>query len=91
MRIWCEWSWCAGGDSAHGSVLVRLDQPDGGAILESRVLSATGYEWISLHGDTVLSADEASARLDSEIAFDPDCWVVAIDSVMGDNPLKELV
>ncbi|MCE2516308.1 MAG: DUF1491 family protein [Alphaproteobacteria bacterium] len=79
------------GDADNGAVLVRLDLPDGTAIIESRTLDIDGrYRWTVLAGDPPLSIEEADARLAREISFDPDCWIVAIDSAIGDNPLRDL-
>ena len=79
------------GDADNGAVLVRLDLPDGSSVIESRTLDIDGdYRWTMLAGDPPLTAQEAEARLEREISFDPDCWIVAIDSAIGDNPLRDL-
>lgn len=79
------------GDHDHGAVLVRLDHPDGTSVIESRSLDMDGeYRWAVLAGDPPLSPDEADARLAKEISFDPDCWIVAIDSAIGENPLRAI-
>ena len=80
------------GDSDNGAVLVRLDHPDGSASLESRVLDFdSGYQWTMVMGDPPVPAAEIDARIAKEISFDPDCWVLAIDSAVGDNPLRQMV
>ena len=77
------------GDHDHGAVLVRLDHPDGSASLESRVLDIDGdYKWSVIMGDPPCAAADVDARIEKELSFDPDCWVLAIDSAVGDNPLK---
>ena len=77
------------GDPDGGVVFVRLDHPDGTSVIESRVFDIDGdYVWTVLTGDKPLTSAEAEARLNREISFDPDCWVVAVDSAMGDNPLR---
>lgn len=79
------------GDHDHGAVLVRLDHPDGTSVIESRSLDIDGeYRWAMLAGDPPLSPDEADARLAKEISFDSDCWIVAIDSAIGENPLRSM-
>lgn len=79
------------GDARHGAVLVRLDHPDGTAVIESRSLDVDGvYRWSVLAGEPPLSFEDAESRLAQEVKFDPDCWIVAIDSVVGDNPLRNL-
>ena len=78
------------GDADNGAILVRLDLPDGGAVIERRVLNFDGeYEWARVN-ETAYNTDNAEAYCQREIANDPDCWIVAIDSVMGDNPLRDL-
>lgn len=88
------------GDAKNGAVLVRLDLKDGGphgrVIIESRSLDFDGqYSWSVLAGsalasDPPLTTEEADARLAREIGFDPDCWIVAVDSDTGHNPLRDL-
>jgi hypothetical protein len=79
------------GDADNGAVLVRLDLPDGRAVVERRVLNFDGdYEWSAASGDTPLNLDEAEAFCKRELDIDPDCWIVAIDSAVGDNPLRDL-
>lgn len=77
------------GDADNGVILVRLDLPDGRAVIERRVLNIDGdYEWARVN-ETPYENDAAEAYCQREISNDPDCWIVAIDSVMGDNPLRE--
>jgi hypothetical protein len=84
------------GDADNGAVLVRLDLPDGTAVIESRRLDVDGvYRWSVLAGEPPLSIADAEARLMKEIGFDPDCWIVAIDCAVGGravggNPLRDL-
>lgn len=78
------------GDADNGAIIVRLDLPDGGAVMERRVLNIDGvYEWTRIN-DTPFDHDDADAFCRREISFDPDCWIVAIDSVISDNPLRDL-
>ena len=78
------------GDADNGAILVRLDLPDGTAVIERRLLNFDGdYEWTRMT-ETPLSSDEAELYCAREIGVDPDCWIVAIDSAIGDNPLKNL-
>ncbi len=83
------------GDDKAGTIFVRLDHPDGTASLESRSLSfddsgGSKYSWAVIAGDPPIAFDAMQARLDREIGFDPDCWIVAIDSAIGDNPLRKM-
>ena len=80
------------GDHDNGAVLVRLDHPDGTSSLESRVLDIDGeYRWGVILGDPPCASADVDARIAKEVSFDPDCWVLAIDSAVGDNPLRTLV
>jgi len=79
------------GDHDNGAVLVRLDHPDGTASLESRVLDFDGqYQWDVVMGNPPCPAADVDARIEKELGFDSDCWVLAIDSAVGDNPLRAM-
>lgn len=79
------------GAATAGSVLVRLDLADGRCRLEGRVLDLEGkYRWRNLLNEDSLPADEVEARLEREYRYDPDCWVIAIDSPDGVNTLAML-
>ena len=78
------------GDEDNGAIFVRLDLPQGQAKIEQRILNFDGdYEWISV-SDEALSIEEAERYCQRQTDIDPDCWIVAIDSTIGDNPLKKL-
>lgn len=78
------------GDADNGAILVRLDLPDGRAIIERRIVNLDGeYEWAKI-SETPYSIEEADAYCEKEVTMDPDCWIVAIDSSMSDNPLRNL-
>lgn len=79
------------GHSEHGTVLVRLDAPDGLCRFEQRVLDLDGnYTWQDVTGDSPLDAIAAAERIDRETRYDPDLWVIAVDASLGDNPFREL-
>ena len=78
------------GDADNGAVMVRLDLPDGTSVIERRVLNFDGgYEWANMT-DAPISAEDAEKYCQREIDIDPDCWIVAIDSVIGNNPLRDI-
>lgn len=79
------------GDHNNGAIFVKLDHPDGSASLESRVFDFdNGYQWSVVMGNPPVSSAEIDQRLDREISFDTDCWILAVDSAIGDNPLRHL-
>ena len=74
------------GDADNGAILVRLDLPQGQAKIERRILNFDGdYEWASV-SDNAFSNEEAEGYCQRAIDIDSDCWIVAIDSTIGDNP-----
>ena len=44
-----------------------------------------GYEWVAITGDTPVPAQECSARLEKEMRYDPDCWVVVVEDTEARN------
>jgi len=79
------------GNAEAGSILVRLDYPDGTARIEQRQLDLDGtYQWQDVSGAQALSPDEAEARLERERRYDPDLWIIAVDAVNGSNPFRDL-
>jgi hypothetical protein len=79
------------GNAEAGSILVRLDYPDGSARIEQRQLDLDGtYQWQDVTGEDMLKPEEAEARLDRERRYDPDLWIIAVDAVNGANPFRNL-
>ena len=79
------------GSFENGTVLVRLDAPDGSCRLEQRSIDFDGnYTWQDVTGDTPLDAETAAARIERETRYDPDLWVIAVDASLGDNPFRSL-
>jgi hypothetical protein len=79
------------GNAEAGSILVRLDYPDGSARIEQRQLDLDGsYQWQDVTGDHALNPEEAEARLERELRYDPDLWIIAVDAVNGANPFRDL-
>lgn len=79
------------GHPESGTVLVRLDAPDGLCRFERRVLDLDGgYTWQDVTGDTPLDSAAAEERLAREMRYDPDLWVIAVDASLGDNPFREM-
>ena len=79
------------GNAEAGSILVRLDYPDGSARIEQRQPDMDGtYQWQDVTGEHALSPEDAEARLERERRYDPDLWIIAVDAVNGANPFRDL-
>jgi len=79
------------GNADAGSILVRLDYPDGTARIEQRQLDLDGsYQWQDVTGTGPLAPEDAEARLEREQRYDPDLWVIAVDAVNGTNPFRDI-
>ncbi len=79
------------GDADAGALLVKVSRLDGSAALFSRVTSFSGgTEWQRSSGEEWLPEAEIEKRLESEIRFDPDIWIVEIENPGGENPFEEL-
>ncbi|MGC6484714.1 MAG: DUF1491 family protein [Candidatus Puniceispirillales bacterium] len=79
------------GHPDSGTVLVRLDAPDGRCRFEQRVLDLDGtYTWQDVTGEVPLDAAAAAERISRETRYDPDLWVIAVDASLGDNPFRSL-
>ncbi len=79
------------GNPDSGAVLVRLDSPDGRCRLEQRVLGMDGdYTWQDVTGGEPLDAEAATERINREVRYDPDLWVIAVDASLGENPFRSL-
>ena len=75
------------GDDTAGAILVKLNTLDGNAVLYHRGISFDGPR-----GWDILSegADgEVEAALQRQIGFDPDLWVLEIESARGETLLDE--
>jgi hypothetical protein len=79
------------GNPDSGTVLVRLDSPDGRCRFEQRVLNLDGdYTWQDVTGDEPLDTEAAAERINRETGYDPDLWVIAVDASLGENPFRAL-
>lgn len=72
------------GDSEAGTVILLLDDLDGGVQVFSAAYEADGQRgWISAHGETPMTAQDAEAYIDRRLNIDPDVWVVEIEDPKG--------
>lgn len=75
------------GDQTAGAVLVKLNTLDGQAVLYQRGFSLDGPRgW-----DVLCEGDEASveAAIVQQTGFDPDIWVLEVESAEGRTLLDE--
>jgi hypothetical protein len=80
------------GDADAGALFVKVSRLDGSAALFARVTSFTGgTEWQRSSGDGWLPDAEVEKRLEKEISFDPDIWIVEVENPDGGNPFEELM
>jgi hypothetical protein len=79
------------GDADAGALLVKVNRLDGSAALFARVTSFSGgTEWQRSSGADWLPDADIEQRLESEIRFDPDIWIVEVENPNGENPFEEL-
>jgi len=79
------------GDADAGALFVKVSRLDGSATLFSRVTSFSGgTEWQRSSGKDWLPDADIEQRLESEIRFDPDIWIVEVENPAGENPFEEL-
>jgi len=78
------------GDPDAGALFVKVSRLDGTAMLFTRqsVLEG-GTVWRSSSDDWVAEAD-VEQRLEKEIGFDPDIWIVEVEDPQGRNPFADL-
>ncbi len=75
------------GDNTAGAVLIKLNTLDGQAVLYQR-----GFAFEGPRGWEVLTEGEdaaVEAAIDKQSGFDPDLWVLEIESATGQTLLDE--
>lgn len=85
------------GGMEAGAVFVVVDHLDGTAALYGPA-PMSSYEgkagdrvFARLHAEPVLAREALEARLEKEIRFDSDCWVVEIEDRQGRHFLEDVV
>ena len=78
------------GDDTAGTVLIKLNQFDKGCTVFGRTFDDSGNRaWRRATGaDTVPEAD-ADAFIARQAKFDPDLWVVEVESRKGEHLLDD--
>ena len=80
------------GDDDAGALFVKVNRLNDSAALFARVTSfGGGTEWQRLSGEDWLPDADIEKRLDTEIGFDPDIWIVEVENSDGENPFEELM
>ena len=75
------------GDIDAGAIFVHIDALDGRHKIVARSLDLDGnYSWRVITSNEWIDADAAKARLESELALDPDAFVIAVADREARNP-----
>ena len=85
------------GGAEAGAIFILIDRLDGTGTLYGPA-SQSSYEdrpsdraFTRLHKAEVLPREEFEARLDKEIRFDPDCWIVEVEERTGRHFLETVI
>ena len=79
------------GDADAGAIFVHIDARDGRHQLLARSLGFDGrYNWQVITTTEWVDADAAKSRLDSELANDPDAFVIEVSDAAARNPFLTL-
>ena len=79
------------GDADAGAIFVHIDARDGRHQLLARSLDFDGrYNWQVITNTEWVDADAAKSRLDSELAIDPDAFVIEVSDAAARNPFLML-
>jgi hypothetical protein len=79
------------GAAEAGAIFVKIDRLDGAVAVfgpaPQSEIAERGVErrWSRLHREEWIEAAGAEARLQKEIKFDPDLWIVEVDDSKGRN------
>jgi hypothetical protein len=85
------------GGAEAGAIFILIDRLDGtGTLYGPASQSAyedrpSGRSFTRLHKADVLPREEIEARLDREIRFDPDCWIVEVEERAGRHFLETVI
>jgi hypothetical protein len=77
------------GAAEAGAILIKVDRLDGTAALYGPAPQAMMQDvegerfWHRLHKTDVVTSLDAEARIDREIGFDPDLWLIEIEDREG--------
>ena len=75
------------GDADAGAIFLHIDARDGRHQILARSLGFDGvYDWQVITSTPWVDADAAKARLDRELAQDPDAFIVEVSDPAARNP-----
>ena len=78
------------GDEDNGAIYVKIRRNDQKCKLRSRVIGDNGYyNWVSLIRDDWIEEELIDKMLEKEVKFDPDLWILEIETNLFWNPLEE--
>jgi hypothetical protein len=78
------------GDDTAGTVLIKLNQFDKGCTVFERTVDADGNRaWLRATGPQPVPEADADAFIGRQAKFDPDLWVVEVESRNGDHLLDD--
>ena len=84
------------GDPDSGVIFIKIDTLDGKIVLLRRNLNyvieknTSFIEYVNLFPNQQISFSKFNQRINSEIAIDPDCWVVEIEDKKGTNYFEKI-
>ena len=79
------------GDADAGAIFVHIDARNGRHQILARSLNLDGrYDWQVITSTEWVDADTAKTRLDSELAQDPDAFIVEVNDPAARNPFLML-
>jgi hypothetical protein len=79
------------GDPDAGALFVKVSRLDGTAMLFARQQAMEGGTiWRRASGDDWLAEADVETRLEKEIGFDPDIWIIEVEDPKGRNPFADL-
>ncbi len=77
------------GDPDNGAIIVRLDMADGCRVETRQFDPEAGYRWCPLHEQPKLGHGDVETVIKRQISYDPDCWIIAVDTEDGINPFAQ--
>ena len=84
------------GDPDAGVIFVKIDLLDNNVVLLRRNLNyvieknRTFIEYVNLFPNKIVNNFQVDEKLKSEIAIDPDCWIVEIEDKKGKNYFENI-